>query len=43
MGPPLGGVVVFAHEWEKIIVPMMSATGIPGINIFSKRFIFNLS
>ena len=30
MGPPLGGVVVLAHECEKIIDPSMNATGIAG-------------
>jgi hypothetical protein len=41
LGPPLGGVVVLAHEWEKIIAPRIKATGTPGINILSNFFIFN--
>ena len=34
-GPPLGGVVVLAHECENIIVHKMIRTGIPGTSIFS--------
>ena len=29
-GPPLGGVVVFAHEWENIIEQRIIVTGIAG-------------
>jgi hypothetical protein len=29
-GPPLGGVVVFAHECEKIILPNIIAIGMAG-------------
>lgn len=32
LSPPLGGVVVLAHEWENIIAPRTSATGTAGIS-----------
>ena len=39
-GPPLGGVVVFAHECENIIVPSTKAMGIAGKNLDINLFIF---
>lgn len=42
-GPPLGGVVVFAHEWENIIDPKMNATGIIGQNADNNFFIIFFS
>ena len=41
LGPPLGGVVVFAHECENIIAPNTSAIGINGKNLDRNLFIFN--
>jgi hypothetical protein len=38
-GPPLGGVVVLAHECENIMLPNMMLTGIAGQNLFSIFFI----
>ena len=42
LAPPLGGVVVFAHECEKIMLPKIISTGTPGISILSILFIFNI-
>ena len=39
-GPPVGGVVVFAHEGEKTIIARMMATGIRGRYVFRILFIF---
>ena len=42
LGPPVGGVVVFAHECEKIIEPKTSAMGMIGKNLDRNLFIFNI-
>jgi predicted cation transporter len=39
LGPPVGGVVVFAHECENITVPMITETGIIGNNLAKNFFI----
>ena len=39
LSPPLGGVVVLAHEWENIIAPRTSATGTAGISFSIYPFI----
>ena len=39
LGPPLGGVVVFAHECENIIDPSMMTTGMTGKNFDRNCFI----
>ena len=33
LGPPVGGVVVFAHECENIVIPSIRATGMAGKNL----------
>ena len=38
-GPPVGGVVVFAHECENISDAKMPRTGIIGKNLFRNFFI----
>jgi hypothetical protein len=38
LGPPDGGVWVFAHECENIVDPMMKSTGISG-NMCLKIFL----
>jgi hypothetical protein len=40
-GPPLGGVVVFAHECENIIDPNTRAMGRIGKNFDMNLFIYN--
>ena len=40
-GPQLGGVVVFAHECEKIMLPSTIATGIIGKNL-SRNFLISV-
>jgi hypothetical protein len=42
LGPPLGGVVVFAHEGENIIVPIIMATGTAGIKISNSLFFISI-
>ena len=39
LSPPLGGVVVFAQEWENIIAPKTKATGMPGMSFSNILFI----
>ena len=39
-GPPLGGVVVFAHECENITEPRMKATGMIGSRLLKYFFMF---
>jgi len=39
-GPPLGGVVVFAHECENMTVPKTRAMGIMGKNLDRNLFMF---
>jgi hypothetical protein len=39
LGPPLGGVVVFAHEYENIIDPSTIPIGMAGKNLDKNFFI----
>lgn len=41
-GPPLGGVVVFAHEGEKINIPVAAMTAARGRYWYIVRFILFL-
>lgn len=43
LGPPLGGVVVFAQECENIIVPKMIPTGMIGKYFSNILFILQVS
>ena len=41
-GPPVGGVVVFAHECENMAIPRIIDTGIIGKNLLRNFFIYTL-